>query len=72
MVTIEVLEAEVAHLTVQLSRLEKQQSDILKELGSISNELTKSRGMWGGIMLVTTAIGAVITIWFSFMKGGTQ
>jgi len=58
---VAVLENELAHL-----------SDDIKELTQVVNEmntsLTKYRGMWGGMIMVITAIGVGVKLAFNYLK----
>lgn len=58
---VAVLENELAHL-----------SDDIKALTAVVNEmntsLTKYRGMWGGMVMVITAIGVGVKLAFNYLK----
>lgn len=58
---VAVLENELAHL-----------SDDIKALTVVVNEmntsLTKYRGMWGGMIMVITAIGVGVKLAFNYLK----
>ena len=58
---VAVLENELAHL-----------SDDIKALTAVVNEmntsLTKYRGMWGGMIMVITAIGVGVKLAFNYLK----
>lgn len=59
----EVLKNEMDHLNQKVDKLEQNQEKMI-------SEMQRYRGMWGGIMLVVTAIIAALTIYLEYFKKG--
>lgn len=67
-VSHEVLENEIKHLQINMEKLNTTVEDLQRSQGLILAELTKYKGIIGGITLAASAVTTAIVLFFQYLK----